>query len=467
MKNASRQQLQELHDAVSGQEGFLVPSLAGILETSLAIVNCRSVTAMALARAITSVETYSEMPLDEQGPSQSLILQFFVTKGAGENLFTIASGQLAEREDEIINERLVMENIQKSQAFKEQCQRQMINKILLEELLKHVDSTTALLTRTKQQKPLNKRQRDCVEEEFEQLQTFVTSKVKDMFKERVHASLKLSLAALEKDSVAVSDRGEESETGTVSDQDQKQGIAGHQAGTSSDQDAGELGIVVKGSPVTLFQIQEILAGQDVCAHRIWQRGDFKDLRPLLASYEDHSAKMYNILEYSLTRLKVFQKSRPTIKFICAGSLIETLPKVEAWMLAMGWKEDAVCQWKTVFAQPILDDANGHLDDTYGHIKSAIGSVLEGRSYSDEEVKELIAPVPDKNCKKVCSTFFSALACLKKTRRRDLTALLKISVYARVRLRRFCSGGQRTTWSCLRSVAWMGRLNKRLTDGTQS
>ena len=291
----------------------------------------------------------------------------------------------------------------------------MINKMLLEELLKHVDSTTALLTRTKQQKPLNRSQRECVEEEFEQLQTLVTSKVKDSFNERVHASIQLSQDALEKDSVAVSDRGEESETGTVSDQDQKQGIAGHQAGTSSDQDAGELGIVIKGSPVTLVQIQEILAGQNVCTHRIWQRGDFKDLRPLLASYEDHSAKMYNILEYSLTRLKVFQKSRPTIKAICAGSLIETLPKVEAWMLAMGWKEDAVCQWKTVFAQPILDDANGHLDDTYGHIKSAIGSVLEGRSYSDEEVKELIAPVPDQNFKKVFSTFFSAWACLKKNK----------------------------------------------------
>ena len=415
VKNASRQQLQELHDAVSGQEGFLVPSLAGILETSLAIVNCRSVTAMALARAITSVETYSEMPLDEQGPSQSLILQFFVTKGAGENLFTIASGQLAEREDEIINERLVMENIQKSQAFKEECQRQMINKILLEELLKHVDSTTALLTRTKQQKPLNRGQRECVEEEFEQLQTLVTSKVKDSLNERVLRCILLSQDALEKDSVAVSDRGEEKETGTVSDQDQKQGIAGHQAGTSPDQDAGELGIVIKGSPVTLVQIQEILAGQDVCIHRIWQRGEFKDLRPFLASYEDHSAKMYNILEYSLTRLKVFQQSRPTIKFIGAGSLIETLPKVEAWMRAMGWKEDAVCQWKTVFAQPILDDANGHLDETYGHIKSAIGSVLEGRSYSDEEVKELIAPVPDPNFKKVFSTFFSAWACLKKNK----------------------------------------------------
>ena len=56
---------------------------------------------------------------------------------------------------------------------------------------------------------------------------------------------------------------------------------------------------------------------------------------------------------------------------------------------------------TQYAQPILDDANGHLEDTYGHIKTAIGSILEGRSYSDEEVKELIAPVPDKNLKKVC------------------------------------------------------------------
>ena len=83
------------------------------------------------------------------------------------------------------------------------------------------------------------------------------------------------------------------------------------------------------------------------------------------------------------------------------------------MRAMGWKEDAVCQWKTVFAQPILDDANGHLDETYGHIKSAIGSVLEGSSYSDEEVKEMTAPVPDKSFKKVRSTLFSAWACLNK------------------------------------------------------
>ena len=57
--------------------------------------------------------------------------------------------------------------------------------------------------------------------------------------------------------------------------------------------------------------------------------------------------------------------------------------------------------------------NGTLDDTYGHIKTAIGSVLEGRSYSDEEVKEMIAPVPDKNFKKVCTMFFSAAACFEK------------------------------------------------------
>ena len=398
VKESSLQQLQDIHDAVSGRADVLVPSLAGILETSLAIVNCRSTTATALDHAITSVETYSEVPLDEKGPSPSLILQFFVTKGAGENLFTIARGHLAERQDEMINESLVMENIKNSRAFKEQHVQQKT--IDLDELLKHVDGTTAILTRGKENKSLNNRQRDCVEEEFKQLQNFVTLKMKDMFNQRVFASICWSQDALAKDSVAVSDRGEEGETGTVSDQDQKQGIAGHQAGTSPDQDAGELGIVIKGSPVTLVQIQEILAGQDVCTHRIWQRGDFKGWRLLLASYEDHSAKMYNILEYSLTRLNVYKKSRPTSIAIGAGSLIETLPKVEAWLLAMSWKEDAVCQWKTALAQTILDDANGHLEDTYGHIKTAIGSILEGRSYSDEEVKEMIAPVPDKNFKKV-------------------------------------------------------------------
>ena len=125
----------------------------------------------------------------------------------------------------MINERLVMENIKYSRAFKEQCvQKKTID---LKELLQHVDGTKAILTRGKQQKPLNNRQRDGVEEEFKQLLNFVTLKVKDMFNERVHASIRLSQDALAKDSVAVSDQGEKSETGAVSDQDQKQSIAGH------------------------------------------------------------------------------------------------------------------------------------------------------------------------------------------------------------------------------------------------
>ena len=277
----------------------------------------------------------------------------------------------------MINESLVMENIKNSRAFKEQCNQEIINAGHLEELVKHVDGTTAILTRGRQQKPLLKRQRDCVEEEFKELLNFVTLKVKEMFNARVSVSIRLSQDALAKYSVAVSDRGEEGETGTV-----------------SDQDAGELGIAINGSPVTLIQIKEMLEAKSVCTHRIWQRGDFKDLKPLLAQHEDHSANIYKVVEFSLTILTVFMKSRQTSKAFGAGSLIETLPKVESWMVAMGWKEHAVRPWETVFAQQILDDANGHLEDTYGNIQSAIGSVLEGRSFSDEEVKEMIAPVPD-------------------------------------------------------------------------
>ena len=91
-KESSHQQLQYLHDAVSYENEFLVRSLPGILETSLAIVNCRSAAAMALRHAIASVEAYGELPLDERGPSQSLILQFFFTKGVGDNLFAVAHG---------------------------------------------------------------------------------------------------------------------------------------------------------------------------------------------------------------------------------------------------------------------------------------------------------------------------------------------------------------------------------------
>ena len=152
----------------------------------------------------------------------------------------------------------------------------------------------------------------------------------------------------------------------------------------SDQDEGELGIVVAGSPVTLIQIQELLAAKELCAHRVWQREDFKDFKAPLAEYMDPSASMYKILEYSLTRLTVYKKSRPlTSKRIGAGSLIPILQNVEQWMVSMGWTEDAVGEWITLFAQPILDGANRHLDETYDHIKSAIGSVLEGSSYSDK------------------------------------------------------------------------------------
>ena len=118
MKESSRHQLQDIHDAISGREDVLVPSLPGILETSLAIVNCRSATATALDHAVASVEAYGEVPLDEKGPSASLILQFFLTKCAGRNLFTVAQDALSQREDEAINEKLVMENVKASQALR-------------------------------------------------------------------------------------------------------------------------------------------------------------------------------------------------------------------------------------------------------------------------------------------------------------------------------------------------------------
>ena len=50
--------------------------------------------------------------------------------------------------------------------------------------------------------------------------------------------------------------------------------------TISDQDEGELGIVAAGSPVTLIQIQDLLAAKELCAHRVWQREVFKHLQDL-------------------------------------------------------------------------------------------------------------------------------------------------------------------------------------------
>ena len=59
---------------------------------------------------------------------------------------------------------------------------------------------------------------------------------------------------------------------------------------------------------------------------------------------------------------------------------------------MGWKEEAVAESKTLFVQQILDSVGSHVEDTYDNIKSAIGSALEGKLCSDEEVKKVTAPI---------------------------------------------------------------------------
>ena len=107
----------------------------------------------------------------------------------------------------MINESLVMENIKNSRVFRELCHQQKIDARHLEELVKHVDGITAILTRGKENKSLNNRQRDCVEEEFKQLENFVTSKMKDMFNKRLFASITWSRNALAKDALAAADQG--------------------------------------------------------------------------------------------------------------------------------------------------------------------------------------------------------------------------------------------------------------------
>ena len=51
--------------------------------------------------------------------------------------------------------------------------------------------------------------------------------------------------------------------------------------------------------MTLPQAQVPLAAKELCAHRVWQRGEFKDLKGPLAEYMEQSAVLYNILVYSL------------------------------------------------------------------------------------------------------------------------------------------------------------------------
>ena len=229
-----------------------MPKLPEYLETALALINCRSAQATALCQAIASVDAYSEVPMDEKDCSESLILQFFLTKGAGADLFTVAKGVYAEREDEMINETLVMENVKSSRTF-----QNLQEAIYLDELLKHVDGTTALLTRTKAQlPPLNTTQRSTVQAEFRKLQSAVTAWVTEELKERVLSSIDLSLKALPKDSVTVSDQANQGkdETRAVSDQ-VNVGTLIDQVHTVSDQ-AQEAG------PVPLTDILELLAAKE-------------------------------------------------------------------------------------------------------------------------------------------------------------------------------------------------------------
>ena len=120
------------------------------------------------------------------------------------------------------------------------------------------------------------------------------------------------------------------------------------------------------------------------AHGLWPGLARPRARIPTASGQDSHGLWPFFCWSSLTRLTVYKKSRPlTSKRIGAGSLIPILQNVEQWMVSMGWTEDAVGEWITLFAQLILDAANRHQDETYDHIKSAIGSVLEGSSYSDK------------------------------------------------------------------------------------
>ena len=89
-KDASSQQMKHFCDAVADQHEFLVRSLADILETALAVVSFRSAPATALGHAIATVEAYGEVPMDKQGPSQIVILQFSRTEGADKDMFTVA-----------------------------------------------------------------------------------------------------------------------------------------------------------------------------------------------------------------------------------------------------------------------------------------------------------------------------------------------------------------------------------------
>ena len=81
---------------------------------------------------------------------------------------------LNEREDVAINEILDMENVKASQALKQKCIIENFELIDMDELLNHLNATSALLTRNKPQKPLNTIQQNAVQHELQQLQNTVT-----------------------------------------------------------------------------------------------------------------------------------------------------------------------------------------------------------------------------------------------------------------------------------------------------
>ena len=411
VKPANRQQLQDLFDAASGQDNFLVPNLPEYLETSLPIINCRSVHATALGQALARVDAYSEVPMEEKEGSESLILQFFLTKGAGEDLLTVAQGVYAERKDETINETSVMENVNSSRAFQDIRGADTID---LDKLLKHVDGTIALLTRTKAQKPLNTTQKSTVQTEFNKLRSFVTAWATEELKRRVFASIRLSLEAIAKDSVTVSDQAKQrkEETGTVSDQFLKQ----DKGDTVTDQDHAVSDQAQQAGPVPLIYIQELLAAKELCTHSIWQRERFKGFKDRLAQHVEQSASMYKIMEYSLIRLKVYEAARRSEQ-VDAGSLVPTLDNVEQWLLSIDLHPtNAVDEWKRIFVQPVLNHVHEDLNATCASIKSAIhASKEEGTvaAFSDEMVKGMTAPINDKICKRFLNQFFSAMASFEK------------------------------------------------------
>ena len=92
---------------------------------------------------------------------------------------------------------------------------------------------------------------------------------------------------------------------------------------------------------------------------------------------DRSAGMYEILEYSLTRLTSYNKSRHLARQKTdVGNIIPIWEDLEPWLVAMGWKGEALVDFKTLFVQQFLDRVGSHVEETYDPIKSAIGSALE-------------------------------------------------------------------------------------------